>query len=433
MTRTGRLGDRIAAWRVRRARSADQLLALPPLPLTGDVDRAEALLAGRSVWDRPDGPAFGWLDDLAAIGDERAGRLAARMTGDWITTFGTGRGWTADVTGLRLLRWLAHARFLHPRGVPHEAMRAVAMQAAFLERRWQAAVGWGRIAALAGLSAAALALDRPSLRPAPPPMPPLPRHPEELTEALILMVALRDTWPGLTLPEVADAATTLRTLRHADGRLTRLVGGGGGDPHRVDAALTLSRVRGGPKPQAAGIARLVRGRSTVLLDLTAPGAFEMTAGRHPIVVVAPDLRIAGRTPRNVPAKVAMDPQTVLAGWAGAWPRLNHSRSLTLSPDGDRLTGRDDLATARRRARPADVVLRIPLHPAIVATSQGEDILLTLPGGARWRFAAQGAALDGQVITVTRPALRFPACIDWTFARADATPLPIRDLPPGASS
>ncbi len=55
-----------------------------------------------------------WLDDLAAVGDPKARMRAQDWTFDWITRFGGGRGagWTPDLTGRRLIRWINHAILL---------------------------------------------------------------------------------------------------------------------------------------------------------------------------------------------------------------------------------------------------------------------------------------------------------------------------------
>ncbi|MEK6216526.1 MAG: heparinase, partial [Boseongicola sp.] len=74
------------------------------------------------VWDLPmpdysfeaDLQGFTWLDDLAAVGDMHATKRAQLWTHDWIARFGAGRGlgWTPDLTGRRLIRWINHAILL---------------------------------------------------------------------------------------------------------------------------------------------------------------------------------------------------------------------------------------------------------------------------------------------------------------------------------
>lgn len=57
---------------------------------------------------------FAWLDDLAAVGDLPARQTAQKWIWEWIAKFGRGGGpgWTADLTGRRLIRWVNHAIFV---------------------------------------------------------------------------------------------------------------------------------------------------------------------------------------------------------------------------------------------------------------------------------------------------------------------------------
>ena len=57
---------------------------------------------------------FVGLDDLAAVGDLAARGRAQMWTWEWIARFGRGKGagWTPDLTGRRLLRWINHALML---------------------------------------------------------------------------------------------------------------------------------------------------------------------------------------------------------------------------------------------------------------------------------------------------------------------------------
>lgn len=436
MTRDATLRDRLAIWRSRKAEPALHLHPLPPLPLTGDPARAEAMIAAGFL---PDGADFGWMNDLAALGDERAGRFAALKIAEWVAQ---GRpDWTPGDTGWRLLHWLAHARFLYPRGVPAEVVAAIARQTDFLHRRWQGASGWDRIAALAGLSAGAHALERPALRPPTLALPPLPFDPESLVAALFLLLALRATWddPALT-PAITQAVGALRAMRHADGGLTRLRGGTGGDPVRLDATLGAAGIRTPPAAQAMGLARLVHGRSTVIVDLSRPAlAFELTCGRVPLVIATPEGRaepeIAGQPPRPVPVRgAAVSPSTLSAhhdGWRDH--RLTHTRQLSLSPDGRSLTGADLFDTRRRIRQPLRIDLHFPLHPDIETAADDGHIALHLPNGDVWIFTGTGANLAPHAhgIVISAAIDRFPARLDWTFAKSDATPLTIRDLPAGA--
>ena len=77
---------------------------------------------GVAIWDVPvpdplaaeQRHGFVWLDDLAALGDSAARARAQDWTWDWIARYGAGQGpgWSPDLTGRRLIRWINHAILL---------------------------------------------------------------------------------------------------------------------------------------------------------------------------------------------------------------------------------------------------------------------------------------------------------------------------------
>ncbi|MDQ2094373.1 heparinase II/III family protein [Rhodalgimonas zhirmunskyi] len=303
-----------------------------------------------SIWDLgindpallDDIHGFAWLDDLAAVGDFDARRRAQDWTWQWIARFGPGKGpgWTPELTGRRLIRWINHAFLLlqnRDKPASDAFYRSLAQQTNFLGRRWRAATpGLPRFEALTGLIYAGLSLegmekyvdiaakalaqecgtqvDEQGGIPT--------RNPEELLEVFTLL-----TWAGLALDEagrnvpqalfeaIERIAPTLRTLRHADGSLARFHGGGKGLEGRLDNALAQSGVKGrAPDGLSMGFARLSAGRTSVIVDAAAPPkgrashdahastmAFELTSGRRPLIVncgsgasFGPDWRRAGR-------------------------------------------------------------------------------------------------------------------------------------------
>ena len=268
---------------------------------------------------------FAWLDDLAAVGD-----LAARQTGqtwlwEWIDTFGKGRGpgWTPDLTGRRLIRWINHALFVLRGQEPEQSRafyRSLEQQTQFLSRRWRgAAPGLPRFEALTGLIYAGLSLEGQEEL-ADPAIKALARectsqidaqgglptrNPEELLAVFTLLTwaaaALSDAGrsaPKEHLAAIERIAPTLRSLRHSDGALARFHGGGRGAEGWLDHALAASNVRTmQPDGLAMGYARLSAGRTSVIIDAdTPPGgaasdnahastlAFELTSGRRPLIV-----------------------------------------------------------------------------------------------------------------------------------------------------
>ena len=551
------LADRIAAWRAGFTRPATGFVSQPEPRSIGMVARGRQLVAGnyllggvlveapgKSLWDAM--PAdlafveaahgFAWLDDLAAAGDGAARQRAQDWVFGWIARDGRGKGpgWTPDLTGRRLIRWINHAlMLLSGREAADSAafFAALTRQTVYLSRRWRAAApGLPRFEALTGLICAGLALtgmDRltgPALAAlarecaaqvdAEGGIP--TRNPEDLLEVLTLL-----TWAAQALAEagrtappelvaaIARIAPTLRALRHADGGLARFHGGGRGLEGRLDHALALS----GVKPMAVtglamGFARLAAGRTTVIVDAKAPPegrastaahastlAFEMTSGRRPVIVscgsgapFGPDWHRAGRATAShstlsvdgysssrlgqgerltdragvIPARLTNggDGQAVLIGHNG-WAQthgLTHMRGLELSPDGRALMGQDTLGafSAAERKR-LDAVLsatrlqgvpfavRFHLHPEVDAELDmgGAAVSLGLRSGEIWVFRHDGAAqlsLEPSVylekgrlrpratkqIVLSARVLDYAAEVGWTLAKAQDTPLAIRD-------
>ncbi|MEM1234996.1 MAG: heparinase II/III family protein [Pseudomonadota bacterium] len=265
-----------------------------------------------------------WLDDLAAVADADARRLAQDWITEWVERFGGGHGpgWAPDITGRRLIRWINHAIFLMAgRGEFAEGyFRAMGRQTRFLARRWSSTTpGLPRIEALTGLIYAGLSLTGME-RHVPSAISALgrsceahidgkgalaSRNPEELLEIFTLL-----NWAALALREagrtpakaheaaIARAAPVLRALRHADGGLARFHGGGRGLEGRLDEALATSGIKSdGALEMAMGFTRQVCGRTSVITDAAPPPVgiasynahastlgFELTSGRRPLIV-----------------------------------------------------------------------------------------------------------------------------------------------------
>ncbi|EAR52837.1 hypothetical protein OG2516_10256 [Oceanicola granulosus HTCC2516] len=286
---------------------------------------------------------FGWLDDLAAVGDGKARVRARDWVLDWIARYGGGRGpgWTPEITGRRLIVWINHAAFIlrgQDKAVRERFLASLAAQTRFLARRWPAVPqGLARFEAQAGLIYAGLALEGQDKladralealavdceRQVGPDGGLPTRNPEEALEVLTLLNWTVDALGASDRPVPAPLraalerlAPCLRALRHADGGLARFHGGGRGVEGRLDQALAASGVRDRPAAGALhmGYARLASGRTTLIFDAAPPPggalsvgahastlAFELTSGRRPVVVncgsgatFGPDWRRAGR-------------------------------------------------------------------------------------------------------------------------------------------
>ncbi|MFY0595394.1 MAG: heparinase II/III family protein [Cognatishimia sp.] len=328
------------------ARPATLFTSMPEPRTIGVFAKGRQLLAGNflfaghlivapetSIWDlqAPDAEyeqelhGFAWLDDLAAVGDTAARQKGQAWVWRWIERYGRGRGpgWTPELAGRRLIRWINHAILLlqgQDKEQSDAFYRSLGQQVIFLSRRWHAtAPGLPRFEALTGLIYAGLALEGMSEH-VDPALKALAkecqrqiddqgglatRNPEELLEVLTLLtwarVALEDAGrePSEThRTAIQRIAPTLRTLRHADGGLARFHGGGRGMEGRLDAALAACKVKDRqPDGQAMGYARLSSGRTSIIQDASQPPlgenslnahastlAFEMTSGRRPVIV-----------------------------------------------------------------------------------------------------------------------------------------------------
>ncbi len=353
---------RVAARRAARAKPATAFVTAPEPRTIGHFARGRQLVAGNllfagtltetkdgSVWDVigddlvvSETQGCAWLDDLAAVGDARAREKAQRWVQDWITRYGngTGPGWTPDLTGRRLIRWINHGLFLL-RGiekVPSQRFfRSLGQQTLFLSKRWRTArAGLPRFEALTGMIYAGLSLEGMEKHVGPAitalaedcdrqinAQGGIPtRNPEELLEVFTLLNwavqaigSSGKTPPAPLTDAIARIAPTLRALRHADGGLARFHGGGRGIDGRLDTALATCAVRTLPgEGLHMGFVRISAGRTSLIVDASQPPvgppsvnahastlAFELTSGRRPLIVncgsgasFGPDWRRAGR-------------------------------------------------------------------------------------------------------------------------------------------
>ncbi|MCC0062763.1 MAG: heparinase II/III family protein [Defluviimonas sp.] len=355
--------DRFHARLAALARPATGFVSQPEPKSIGSFARGRQLTGGNflfagfliesksgSIWDLPiPDPRFeeaiqgcAWLDDLASVADAPARQRAQDWVFDWIRRhgLGSGPGWTPDLTGRRLIRWINHAIMLlngRSRAESDAYFRCLGRQTIFLSRRWSAAApGLPRFEALTGLVYAGLALTgmERHVIPASEALAAecareidaeggIPtRNPEELLEVFTLL-----TWAAMALREAGRAplrthleaidrvAPTLRALRHADGGLARFHGGGRGLEGRLEQALAAAGGRAlTAHGLAMGYARLAAGRTTIIVDAAQPPtgkasanahastlALELTSGRRPLLVncgsgasFGPDWRRAGR-------------------------------------------------------------------------------------------------------------------------------------------
>ena len=446
--RVNRAMHRVHARLVTRQTAATGFVSQPEPRTIGSFAKGRQLSAGnimfaghlieapaQSLWQIPapdpafadEAHGFSWLDDLAAVGDGPAREAAQAWVWDWINTYGRGKGpgWVPGLTGRRLIRWINHALFLLRGKEADDSKvfyRSLTQQTKFLARRWhKTEPGLARFEALTGMIYAGLSLSgmEAHVTPAVKALARacseqidaeggLPtRNPEELLEVFTLItwaaVSLREAGiipPAEHLEAIERIAPTLRTLRHSDGGLARFHGGGRGIDGRLDQALVNSQVRRAQSDGLSmGFARLSGGRTSLLVDASAPPkgaashnahastlAFEMTSGRRPLIVncgsgkvFGEEWRRAGRAtqshsvlsidgysssrfaaigskkrkqellvdaPKHVPAQIseAPDGMRFQAGHDGynITHGLTHARTLELTFNGRGLAGEDML-------------------------------------------------------------------------------------------
>jgi uncharacterized heparinase superfamily protein len=551
-----------AARRAVRGRGVTEFTTRPEPQTIGSHMRGLQLAAGKfifdghfihdpdvNIWDikaptpgfSDECHGFAWLDDLAAAGGATARKAAQNWLLGWIARYGdgTGPGWTPDLTGRRLIRWINHAYFvLHglEDATADRFFSALAHQTDFLSRRWQASrPGLPRFEALTGLIYAGLSLEGMQAH-APVAADALARecaaridaggaissrNPEELLEIFTLLTWAAEaiTASDLTLDAahfkaIERIAPTLRALRHSDGRLARFHGGGRGLEGRLDSALASSGVKARPhEGLAMGYARLSAGRVSVIIDAAPPPygkessmahastlAFELTSGRRPLIVsvgsgvqFGPEWRKIGRAtpshstlvldgqpsaelkqkaddkaqltdaPENVPVELSHPPsgprfEGAHEGYEASYG-LTHVRKLDLSSDGRKLSGEDMLITLSKRLErqfdkatraaglagiPYDV--RFHLHPDVEASVDmgGTAVSIELKSGEIWVFRGDGTTKISvesgfylekshikpratKQIVLSGIVMGYATRIRWSLAKAQDTPIGIRDL------
>ncbi|WP_134678635.1 heparinase II/III family protein [Paracoccus ravus] len=269
---------------------------------------------------------FGWLDDLAAVGSPKARAVAQHHVLHWLRRHRQAHGdapeWQASVAGRRVLHWIFHAGMILPgldRDGAEPYFRALDQHLTHLRATWyDCPDGLPRLEALAGLAIGAMSLrDRQAV--AAPALIALAeeadamgvetlsatRSPEDLLEAMALLVWAQETAdeaghasPPELRSVIAQLAPILRGLRHADGALPSFHGGGRGAAGRLDRCLRAAEGAALPvHGLAMGFARMVRARTTLILDAAAPPAgpaafrahastlaFELTVARQPLIV-----------------------------------------------------------------------------------------------------------------------------------------------------
>jgi len=247
---------------------------------------------------------------LAAEGSARARALAKTWLWEWIDRYGkgSGAGWTAQLTGRRVVRVINHALLLLIREDADRQkayFKVLGQQADFLASRWRAEpAGLARFEALTGLVYCGLALEgkKRFLKPA---MKHLAkqsldyvdedgsipsRNPEELMDIFTTLA-----WASHAIGEAEEKplrdhllameriVPNVRSLRLGDGGLIHFHGGGRGMEGRLDqsrGAMGYHRIAN------SGSVLIMDGGTQVLRDAGSFSAlaFELSVGRQQLIV-----------------------------------------------------------------------------------------------------------------------------------------------------
>ncbi len=288
------------------------------------------------------------------------------------------------------------------------------------------------------------------------------RCPQSIVDLLLDLLPLRQAFvarsvqvPPALINSIDRMMPMLRLYRHADGSLALFNGMGVTAPDTVATVLAYDDARAAPLSNAphSGYQRIEAAGSVLIMDAGRPPppafssrahagtlAFEFSADGHRIfvncgapasgrdgltlaarstaahtVLVVSDTnssRIGARPsavnglivagPSSVPVTRREDAlgASVEASHDGYERRfgLIHTRSLSLSRDGGRLTGEDRLSRSGRKAAGAgEFAIRFHLHPLIRVARSGEHegapLALITPDGDAWLFQAEGLLVE----------------------------------------
>ena len=273
-------------------------------------------------------------------------------------------------------------------------------------------------------------------------------HALVLRHLIDIRTALRAA--GFAVPDIVQhsihvMAPVLRLYRHGDGKMCLFNGSQEGDAAWYDLLLNQSHAgnRTAISAPHTGYERLQQGRSVLIVDTggppppaydsaahAAPLSFEFSVGRERLIVNCGDggqphrsnsigqaLRTTaahsavvladtnavelrpeggiGRHPRQMPLQYQPNPngKTLVVSHDGYRGNLNmvHTRQLSLSTDGEDLSG-DDILTGQAGF---PFTVRFHLHPDVKAslTGNGATVLLRTRSGAGWRFRAPGLQIQ----------------------------------------
>lgn len=396
-----------------RGRHPLKLITVADDPFAGDSPRGRALLDGqialrgeRRAIDGLDARlpgasrafaehvhSFAWLRDLSTVAPRaQAAPIAEAITRAWLAVHGEAvsePAWRPDLTGKRLLAWVAHAPLiLSSTDLVYRSsvLHAMARGARHVERTAdKAPAGAPRIAAWAGVVTAGLMIpggdarrlfgEAGMVRALAASMTDdggtVMRTPTGQIDALMTLVALRAAYAArrLEMPAqielaIARLVPPLLGVAHGDRGLSSWQGGGPIAGDAIDAVIAASEVRTRPLRQARGwgYQRLANAGTLLIVDAAPPPvgrmvdggcastlAFEMSDGPHRLVVNCGGARAANA---QLPDVLAQGLRTTAAH---STLTLGDSNSTALHADGSLGRGVGEVELARAET---DTVSRI---------------------------------------------------------------------------
>ncbi len=278
------------------------------------------------------------------------------------------------------------------------------------------------------------------------------RSPQSLLDTIVILIDIRTALRqgGYPCPEKIQhaldrAVPALRFFRHGDRAFSLFNGAQEGDEDIVKQVLmqASSRARTLNSLPHTGFERIAIGRGLLIMDTgkpaswpfdcgthAAPLAFELSYGRERIFVncgshptnpewqemlrytaahtaLVMDDRNAceihkdgsfARKPKKIEAiREDWDDAVLIDASHDGYVPLNgvtHQRRLYYADQGHDLRGEDNLTCSVGLSKSHQIAVRFHLHPkvGVQLIKEGEEAILTLPGGSSWKFSASGAQL-----------------------------------------
>ena len=498
----GLLRSPLLRWRYR-GHPIDHLLLMPQDLRTGDPSFASEIYGGHfglagavgvlgtespftilppsEGWER-ELHGFGWLRHLHAAHDEISREHARSLVRDWIAFHKEPRGiaWEPEITARRIISWLSHATIFvegADKDFYDQVMRSFAMQFRYLRSSYNDAPdGVPRLISLIALALAGLCADetQPSAFSRPKALAEelkrqvlsdgghISRNPAALIELLLDMLPLRQCYiardqnpPPELLSAIDRMMPMLRFFQIGDQGFAHFNGMGHTPMESLAALMVHDDAHGKPISHAnkSGYCRLASGKCVIIVDTgRAPPvvnsteahagclSFEMSAGRHPLIVncgvpmrdepewrtvarasaahstlvvsdASSSLLVGGNThaapgetprisgPANVQAELRSEKGNVelRASHDGYDQRfgITHVRRLRLAANGELLLGVDQLiapnglkGTARDNG--GEFAVRFHLNPSARAelSQDGKTALISLPDRDGWRLTSK---------------------------------------------